>query len=116
MRVFKIVFPVVAAWTLGAACFALFLTTLDEPMPPRVVATAAPTPAPSVTLAPLVETSPRLIELEPILIVGHLEARAATSAFAEDDTWNCEAWRPLVQGNVDQQVRPCRTARDSPAR
>ena len=114
MRVFKIVFPVVAAWMLGAACFAFFLTTLDEPMPPRVVETAAPAPTRQVTLAPLAEPH-LLIELDPILIVGHVAPRGATSGLP-GDAWDCDAWRPLVQGDVSQRVKLCRTASDGSTR
>ncbi len=109
MRFFKTVFPVVAAWTLGAVCFAVFLTTLDEPMPPRVVERPSPAVPPLATLTPRTEPSPPLIELDPIVIVAHVGPYGAARGVSEDG-WACDAWRPLVQGGVEQRVRLCRTA------
>jgi hypothetical protein len=114
MRVFKTVMPVLAAWMLGVACFAFFLQTLDEPMPPRVVASAAPAPPPLVPLTRLTDVPLPSIELDPILIVGHVEPRRAPRPLPAD-TWDCEGWRPLVQGDVAQRVKACRTAGDQRA-
>jgi hypothetical protein len=115
MRPFKTVVPVIAAWTLGLVCFAAFLTTLRDPLPPRVVtpvASSAPThlAAEPVATEAVAKEAP-VIELDPIVIVATVGrakvASPATSNPASEAAWSCDAWRPLVQGGLAQRVRAC---------
>jgi hypothetical protein len=119
MATFKRRGPIIAVWCVGFICFAALIHVLQAPIVPQKgndavaedSAKGLPPPEKGPVLPatfPRDDPSASKMEVEPTVIVEHRPLRSPRRSAERMHVLSCSGvWRPLVQGDVSEQVRSC---------